>query len=295
MYFSAGSPKDCELLLNNGIKEILVSYYYLKKRKSFFADFLPEFREKGGTFMTDSGGFSFIGWGHSVGDNFTKAAHWIPYLEEYVQWVHDNYKDIYVIANLDMDNIVGREAVDEWNMKYFKPLESLVNVVYVAHFDHTKMYGDPNGMKRVREYLNAYDYVGVNHEMAPISSQVFALAAAKKRRIHGFGWTSIPMLQSQPFFSVDSTTWLGGARYGTTYMHDGKNFRVIDYKRKYLRKTKKNLCKKLGVSFQGLVEDNINSVHPVNIDGWKGARGLYLRAANLKLRTKTIAHYDKRS
>ena len=66
--------------------------------------------------------------------------YWLQYLESYVQWLWDHKDYVFVAANLDIDTIVGREVVDKWNEKYFKPLEEVMNIVYVAHKD--KEYTD---------------------------------------------------------------------------------------------------------------------------------------------------------
>ena len=117
LFFSCGSPKNVREALDVGIKDTLVSYHYLRKNlRTFTDDLLPQIREEGGIYMTDSGAFSIIHTQELTAEMF-EPDYWIPYIEEYVQWVYDNHKNIYVIANMDIDNIVGREAVDEWNEK----------------------------------------------------------------------------------------------------------------------------------------------------------------------------------
>lgn len=293
MFFSSGSPRDCRLVFSAGISEILVSYFYLRKNfDAFHNEILPELKKRGGLFMTDSGGFSFINT-TEFKPEMEKEKFWLPYLEEYVQWLWDWHEYIYVAANLDIEVFVGREIVDRWNRKYFKPLEKVMNIVYVAHEDRDGDYHDKTGMKRFKQYLEEHDYIGVNNDMKEQSLKFFTLAQIHKKRLHGFGWTSIPMLKNQPFFSVDSTTWLGGVRYGTTYLYDGKNFSVKDYKNKHVRKSRKILCREHGIDFKAMLEEDADAVNALNLRGWLGARQEFLRAANIKLHTKAIQHYAK--
>jgi hypothetical protein len=291
MFFSSSSVKDTKLLYEFGLREILVSYHYISKSHDFYSEFLPKLHESGGLFMTDSGGFSFIASLISKGElteETSKEEYWLPYLHEYVGWLEANAQHIFVAANLDLDAIVGREVVDKWNEKYFKPLEKHMNIIYVAHRDIEKDYNDFTGLDRFSEYCKKFRYVGVSQEYKKYANQVALIARNYKRIVHGFAWTSIPMLKTNPLFSVDSTTWLGGVRYGTSYVYDGKNFRVNDYKKKYLRKGDRTLCREFGIDYDKLMKDDATALNSYNLIGWLGARKEYLKAANLKLKTPTV-------
>jgi len=49
-------------------------------------------------------------------------------------------------------------------------------------------------------------------------------ARSKNVKVHGLGYTKIDMLKEIPFFSVDSTSWLSGNRFGGIYVFNGKGF-----------------------------------------------------------------------
>lgn len=306
MFFSASSVGDTKQLYEFGIREILVSYHYISKSFGFYDELLPKLKKEGGLFMTDSGGFSFLG---SIDvDNTPEAkeeSYWLPYLEKYTKWLYDHREYIYVAANLDLDRIVGRHTVDKWNEKYFKPLEKYMNIVYVAQRDWDKQYEDYNGLLRLKEYCRLHKYVGVNQNYKSTAKTVVSIAKQYGTRIHGFAWTSIPLLKSSPLFSCDSTTWLGGMRYGTSYNYDGKNFRVNDHKKKYIRKGDKILCRENGINYAKLTQTKRNAqgklidagerkeINDYNLVGWLGARQEYLRAANIKLTNKPVSYYTK--
>ena len=312
MFFSAGSPKDVLLLREAGIKEVLVSHFYIKKRKDVFEkDLLPNlFSKPDELFMVDSGGSTFIVnfvTGNTTPEMF-KEDYWLNYIETYVQWLHDFKKYIFVAANIDLEMYVGNKIVDKWNRKYFKPLEKSMQICYVAHEDMNGKGNDPTGVHRIKQYLDEHDYVGISgvKVMKDQHKKIFSLAALKKKRLHGFGWTSIPTLKASPFFSIDSTTWKGGSLYGTTYVYDGKNFVVKDFKNKHVRKVKKLICLEKGINYNGLhlrrygkktlasiPKEDSDAIDMLNLQGWLGARKEYLRSANSKLKNKPVIYYAR--
>ena len=294
LYFSASSTGDFQQLYDFGIREILVSYFYIQKNLSYYDKMLPLLKKDGGIFMTDSGAFSFMGKFPEGSDEYEEAQHeefWIPYLESYTKWIREHKEYIFSVANLDLDTIVGKRIVDKWNKKYFEPLEKEgIQVVYVAHESDEQ----PSIVGRLREYCQRYEYVGVNQAHKDKAAQIYQLIKMYHRRIHGFAWTELGLIKHYPFFSVDSVTWLGGVRFGTTYDYDGKNFRTLDYKHKYLRKAHRLKYEKGGVDFEQVTKtEERKNINKMNLLGWLGFRKEYLKAANLKLHNKVVATYIK--
>lgn len=296
LFFSCGSPKNVREVLDVGIKDVLVSYHYLKKNLGTFnKELLPEIREKGGIFMSDSGAFSVI---NTKGANMTEEMfykeYWEAYVEEYAEWVYENRANIYVAANMDLDNIVGREAVDEWNEKYFRPLEKYVNICYVVQKDNHNIYGDPYGHSRLTEYFNAFDYIGASSmSVTGLFQDFYNEAMLRRKRVHGFGWTSYRRLCEFPFFSVDSTTWLAASQFGATFMDTGSSFKRVD-KAMYLREFYSNRLEEMGLDYDKLLSgrDSFSNNRLALIE-WLGFRRDYLSSANTKLITKPIMNYAK--
>lgn len=296
MFFSASSYKDAEQILDEGIYDVLTSYHYIMKRKSgFVEDIMPRIKANGGMFMTDSGAFTFFA--KPTPEMYTEK-YWEPYIEEYVQFLRENAHQIYCAANMDIDIFVGQEVVDKWNKKYFEPLSDIVQIVYIVHGNKFRIrHDDPMGVKRFKEYASKYEYLGLGSSMFKLNSRsdnrYYSLARQFNVRVHGFGWTSIPSLKEFPFFSVDSTTWLGGVRYGTTYTYDGANDRVLDHKKKFRRNAMKTLCRDLGIDHDALMREERDAINRLNLYGWKGYRHEFLKAANTKLKYKPAYSYAK--
>lgn len=292
MYFSASSTGDFQQLYDFGIREILVSFFYIQKNLAYYDKMLPILKKEGGIFMTDSGAFSFMGKFSEGSPEYEKAQHedfWIPYLENYIAWIREHRDYIFSVANLDLDTIVGKKVVDKWNRKYFESLEKEgIQVVYVAHGSDE----EPSIIRRLKEYCQRYAYVGVNQAHKDKAAQIYQLVKMYHRRIHGFAWTELGLLKHYPFFSADSVTWLGGVRFGTTYDYDGKNFRTIDYKHKYLRKARRLKYERAGVDYkQVTTTEERKNINKMNLLGWMGFRKEYLKAANLKLHNKKVSYY----
>jgi len=296
LFFSSPSPAFFAHLSDAGVRDFLASYHYIRKGKSAFREWLIKIKEDGGYFMTDSGVFSIImAMGKRARDPKTETAeYWVPYVEEYVQYLWDNLDVIYVCANMDLDNLVGRDVVDKWNEKYFRPLEARTNVIYLAHKDAFYQFGDPTGMKRLREYCKAFDYVGVNNNWSKDVSKVYSIAKQHGTRIHGFALTSQKDMVSWPFFSHDSSTWSVGLQYGSTFRAVGKRVWRVEKDYKWQRKAGAVRLKKGGVDFDALMEDERRAVNMMNALAWIEIRKKYLRSANTKLWNNPAKSYDMR-
>lgn len=296
LFFSASSLQHAEWLLEYGITDILISYHYITKNTRRALNIMQEVKLRGGTFMTDSGAFSFMAMARKgdVSDDFYKSEFWIPKLEEYVQFLTDNKDLIYVSANYDLDKLLDREQVNRWNERYFRPLEKDMNIAYVAHKDFTGKYSDQSGMKRLKDYLKRHEYVGINAEWANDVKKTYSLAKQYKRRIHGFALTSPKSMLNTPFFSHDSTTWLGALRYGETYTFDGRNFKANPKEKKYLRKARMQKFKDRGFSKTNLEKEKYKELAMHSLMAWEGLRDRYEKVTT-RLWNKPIPYYDKRS
>lgn len=294
LYFSASSPGDYKSLDDFGITEILVSYHYIRKNLKFYEKAFNELHAKGGILMTDSGAFSFMGSIKKDPKKIEEAQHeefWISYLTEYVAWIRSHKDIIFSAVNFDIDKIVGRDVVRKWNKQYFEPLEKEgIQIIYVAHEDDD----DKDALGHFSEYCYKYKYVGINQVHKDCAAKFYTIAKLYNVRVHGFAWTEFSLLKSYPFFSADSVTWLGGARFGTTYKYDGKNFTTIDYKHKYRRKAMRILYEENKVNFYGVTrKENRVEVNRMNLIGWMGFRKEFLKIANLKLTNKCVSYYDR--
>lgn len=219
-----------------GMRNVLMSYHYLQKKGSEFLkkrlEETPDVK-----ILIDSGAHTF----YSKIDEYSKKpdSFWDDYLQKYTEWVAENKDYITSCANLDIEGIVGIEKVDEWNKKYFAPLEEMgIDVCYIWHA--------VRGTNGWEDYCKKYKYVGLSTENDSLTTQHLSkMLTVSKRyntRVHGMALTKTEVLVRVPFYSVDSTTWLVGQQYGELNWFDGRKMRRLsktewqrNYKTKLLR------------------------------------------------------------
>lgn len=241
------NKKFMKLFERAEVRNVLVSYHYIRKNPSLTQEMLRQVRERGGLFMTDSGAFSFL----NDPDFDATKFNWEAYVEEYVEWLDQNKKYIFSACNMDVDLFVGHDAVLRWNRDFFEKIGQDIHSIYVAH---------PNVMGKGRldafkEYCKQYDYVAVNEGMKDEVSSIYQTAKITKTSIHGLAWTKPSILDDYPFFSVDSSSWVNYQKFGATPVFDGTNFKQYDNNDKSVRTTQKNNCAKYGVKFYEYVHE----------------------------------------
>lgn len=295
LFFTINSRKRYEQVRFIGASSYLMSYEYLRKSLKYYQEeMLPEIQEWNGVFMTDSGAFSFL---TSVPENDShKPEFWKRYIEEYVQFLYDNHQYIYCAANMDLDRIVGREAVNKWNEEYFRPLEKYMQIVYVAHHDK-EWYNDPFSYNRIKEYaMWGAEYIGIPSglNIKTIYPKLYQLAKQLGIRYHGFGFTVYDYLLNKPFFSVDSTTWIMGSRFGETHIDTGRDYIAYNRNFHHLRKGLKTKVDRMGLDYETIDTRRAKDgdVNRMNLHAWLRFAKNFYRAGNLKLHNKPIKHYD---
>lgn len=219
--FLAGSGWDIWLKENFYDFNYLESFYYISKKAVHFIS-------KYNDFLLDSGAFTFM-------NNSENNTNWDEYVERYADFI--NKHDIKHFFELDIDVIVGINEVERLRSK----LERLTNKKSIPVWHKSR--GKDYWLKMVKDY----DYVAiggiVTKEIKPSEYKYFTwlLNEAKKEncKVHGLGFTNLKGLKKYPFYSVDSTSWLSGNRFGAVFYFDGKTLQKINKKERQRVKTKK--------------------------------------------------------
>ena len=168
-------------------------------------------------FILDSGAFTYLNGASGNVD-------WEQYADNYANFII-KYK-VKNFIELDIDPIVGIKEVERLRAK----MEAKVGKqsIPVWHKSRGKQYW----LDMVREY----DYVAiggiVTREIKPSEYKFFhwLLAEAKKQncKVHGLGFTNLKGLEEYDFYSVDSTSWQSGNRFGFIYKFNGKTLLKFD-------------------------------------------------------------------
>lgn len=214
-------------IFNNTIQKIpylLESFYYIEEWQ------IPLIK-KAELFLLDSGAFTFMNGSKGEVD-------FNLYLDKYIEFINKN--DVKFFFELDVDSVVGYENVKKLRTRL--EYETRKKCIPVWH--------KSRGLKEWEMLCREYEYVAiggiVTKEIQKNDYKYFKplLEIAEKYncKVHGLGFTAVKELPKYKFYSVDSTSWLSGGRYGQLHVFKNntiehirpkdmraKNYKQIDY------------------------------------------------------------------
>ena len=193
------------------IKFALESFYYIQ-------DWEINYLKEKKLFLLDSGAFTFM-------NNFKGEINWQEYIDKYANFIIKN--NIKYFFELDIYSIVGYEKVKE----YTKYLEKKVGKKCIPVWHKSR------GLEEWKKLTKEYNYVAIGGIVTKeIKGQdykylkpLLEIAKKNKCKVHGLGFTNINLLKDIHFYSVDSTSWLSGGRFGSIY--EFKNNKLIKHKK----------------------------------------------------------------
>lgn len=206
-----GGNKQDELQCKKKLKpRILESFYYINDETKAM---IPYYKD----FLLDSGAFTFM-------QNTKTKINWDEYVERYAKFIKDN--NIKHFFELDIDSIVGIKEVERLRNK----LETLSERKCIPVWHKSR------GLEYWKKMCKEYDYIAiggiVTKEIKATEYDIFIplLKIAKENncKVHGLGFTRIPLLKKYHFYSVDSTAWTTGNRFGHIYKFKNGEMLKID-------------------------------------------------------------------
>ena len=198
IYFAGTEgKKNVKMLKKIGCKHFLTSFYHLSKWRF----------EKEDDVMLDSGGFSARIRGVEIN------------IKDYVDFINNN--NVKLAINLDTNNV--QETLNNQ-----KILEAGTDA-YIMPVYHLSDYKDEKYKNLIDSFIN-YPYIcvggmaGGRNKKSHIKTFLdFVFSKTQdKVKVHGLGLTGRYFMDTYPLYSVDSTSWLQFARYGSTYRVKGK-------------------------------------------------------------------------
>ena len=186
----------------------LESFYYIKEWQ---IPYIHKFR----SFLLDSGAFTFI-------SNSKSTVDWKDYVRKYIDFI--NKYDIDLFFEMDIDAIVGLDKVE----KFREIIEKYTGKRCIPVWHKSR------GLQYWKDLCMEYDYVamgGIAIKDIPqrdykYFSEFIKLANDYHTKVHGLGFTG-RTAQNYGFYSVDSTTWKSGRRFGQLHMFNGKRIEII--------------------------------------------------------------------
>lgn len=211
LYFAGAESKDFQSLLHaNGVKRVLVSYYYLQRAKqdNVKTDTMHAFPDM----ILDSGGFTARKMGRPID------------VVKYARFINQN--DVRLAVNLDTND------VDESlrNATYLRMECPRTRILDVYHMDEFYNVDQRELIKRYSE-SGYFCYAGAGwqnvkrDERKRVNDYVFNITR-DQCRVHGLAVTAPEWMKQYPWYSVDSSTWLVGGKFGVTMTFNERTGRV---------------------------------------------------------------------
>lgn len=197
-----------------GVRNFLMSYEYLRGKGAGQLKKHPDMH-----LFIDSGVFTYLN--DPKYQNYT-VEQWEEQLREYLRWAESHKESIFGMAELDLQNLLGMETITRWRREYFEPfmLRTGIPVCFIYHHDGEHIWENMCerypyvGLTTVADDGRSYDMDGFR-KMLKIAEKYNSL-------IHGFGMTQTSVLPQLPFYTVDSTSWKSGFRYGQISVWTGQ-------------------------------------------------------------------------
>jgi len=196
------TSESMEIYPNKMKLRILLSYWYYKDTDLdalFEKYFTPPYPDV----FADSGGFSAMTQGAQIDVN------------EYAAWIK-RFKHLFnTYANLD---VIGDASATLNNQHKLEDLG--VEPIPVFHVSEDWLY--------LKSYIEKYPYIALGgmvpymrytKKIMPWIIKAFKLAG-DNAVFHGFGATSWEVIKDLPWYSVDSSSWGAGFRYGQVPLFD---------------------------------------------------------------------------
>lgn len=202
---------------NMGVRNFLMSYEYLKNKGAGQIKKYPDMH-----LFIDSGAYTYMS--NPQYESYT-VEDWEKHIKNYLNWVERNKEHIFAFAELDLQFLVGIDTVNKWRREYFEPfmLRTGVPVCFVCHEDDDTVW---------EKMCQRYPYVGISVATENVNQLAWyqnKLKVAEKYNslVHGFGMTRTSILPQLPFYTVDSTSWKSGFRYGQLAVFNSKKVQLF--------------------------------------------------------------------
>lgn len=192
----------------------LYSYHYVKKNEK-----LKSSMHKWKGFILDSGIFTYLN-----GLDGSKVD-WNKYVDDYADFVRENKVKNYV--EVDVDRLIGLEGVE----KLRERLEKRVGWKCMPVWHLNRGYDKWLELCKNYEYIcfGAFITDGLKQNKYIYIKKFLEYAKKENCKVHGLGMTSYKWMKELAFYSVDSSSWSSGQRYG--FVHKFTQHGIKRYKK----------------------------------------------------------------
>lgn len=185
-------------------KYMLSSYLYLRDTKHADAFELMMQRNREDNFMLDSGAFTLM-----TSKKNSKQGDLDAYVDEYIAFIKKHKIKRYI--EMDMDIVIGYDEV----LKLRKRLEDEIG------YQSIPVWHMSRGTDEFKKMVDEYDYIAIGglvghmpQSAYPLLKELVKYAGVRGTKVHGLGFTRKDAYE-YGFYSVDSSSWSAGRRFGT--------------------------------------------------------------------------------
>jgi hypothetical protein len=207
VFLGAGpGPSWMKVLREGKIRNVLMSYHYLRKEKDLGAFMATLYRDIPSVFL-DSGAYSADTQGAKID------------LGEYIDFLQRFGSHAEVIAPLD---VIGDWRASERNLRQME----------AAGISPIPVFHEGSPVSVIEEMISEYEYIGIGGivkrrgkglTLSRFLDNVFS-RTRDRTKVHGFGITTFSSLTRYPFYSVDSTSWTAGSKFSEVHFLRGGRF-----------------------------------------------------------------------
>lgn len=278
-YSGVESPQHWQQCVNAGVRNLLMSFWqFYKNNPGLVAK--RKANHPRARFLIDSGAHSFI-------DDWTKFRNWKKqdfedYVKLYVNWIWKNRQHIRSVVEFDIDytlnmvltgsdkSTVGTAMVEDWQRRYFRPMEeSGIQVIYVWHTER--------GMDGWEDMCAKFSYVGLPGELSADDhfNRYMQVARRYTTRVHGFAATKQLDFRDVDWYSIDSITWKTGEMYGSMIVWDHRA-QKLEFVKKDDRPAYRDLLIERGFDADSIIRDtNYKEVTRFSLDSMRRMEAFY--------------------
>lgn len=245
-------------LYDAGIRDILVSYYYLRKKND--ASIIKQL-ERFENVLLDSGGYTYIQQGKkgkAPTDDEVKY-----YTEDYMKYCEKMHEHFNFVFEMDFTWQIGKEYRDAVLHEMHD------NGIHMVPIIHASLSGDLEG-NNFFEYPLVALAGDITGGTAGPHAPIIRKLMDKGILIHGLAATDEASVNRVPYFSVDSSSWISGAQWGLTYIFRGG--KIITYSakdKKRAREANKYIFEQAGLNWEGIAADKHFDVNVMNAFAWR--------------------------
>lgn len=197
---------DSEKEIVHNIPHILESYHYVNKQK-----IVDDMRREQAKVFLDSGAFSAWTLGEAID------------LPAYCEYIKRNMDILRVEGNAVMASVL--DAIGD-------PLGTYRNQMHMEHLGVRPLpcFHKGEDERYLQYYVENYDYITIGGMVGTSKNQLRGWldriwerylidgSGRPKLKVHGFGMTSVELMELYPWYSCDSSSWIQIAAFGNIMM-----------------------------------------------------------------------------